>query len=171
MRQLIQSTSRVFVFFLTDILDHFTPKMGLVDGDFTYIEMSKDGGAFVDISGDVTVTEIDYGFYKFTLTTTHTNTVGDLAFYISATGADEAQFLAQVVAVGAGTDPWDVTLPGSYGSGKAGKIVGDNLDAKVGDVKAKTDLLPGAFPTEVADETTSQDLLKRIKKIEKNTVV
>lgn len=31
---------------------------------------------------------------------------------------------------GAG-DPWTTLLPGSYGAGTAGKIVGDNLDAKV----------------------------------------
>ena len=36
-------------------------------------------------------------------------------------------------------DPWGTALPGSYGAGTAGKILGDNLNAKVGDVKTQTD--------------------------------
>lgn len=32
---------------------------------------------------------------------------------------------------GAAGDPWNTALPGSYGAGTAGKIVGDNLDATI----------------------------------------
>lgn len=35
---------------------------------------------------------------------------------------------------GAAGDPWSTALPGAYGAGTAGKIVGDNLNAPVGDV-------------------------------------
>jgi hypothetical protein len=49
---------------------------------------------------------------------------------------------------GAGADPWNVTLPGAYGAGKAGKIVGDNvnaplatIDTVVDAIKAKTDTI------------------------------
>lgn len=35
-------------------------------------------------------------------------------------------------AAGSAGDPWNTALPGSYGSGTAGKIVGDNLNATVG---------------------------------------
>ena len=38
-------------------------------------------------------------------------------------------------------DPWTTALPGAYDAGTAGKIVGDNLNAKVGDVKTQTDKL------------------------------
>jgi hypothetical protein len=44
--------------------------------------------------------------------------------------------------VGTGTDPWSVTLPGSYATGTAGAILGSTLPA----VKAKTDNLPAGFP-------------------------
>jgi hypothetical protein len=52
-------------------------------------------------------------------------------------------------AAGSAGDPWTTALPGAYGSGSAGKIVGDNLNAKVGDVKTKTDNLP----SDPADES------------------
>jgi hypothetical protein len=34
-------------------------------------------------------------------------------------------------AAGSAGDPWATTLPGAYGAGTAGKIIGDNLDAQV----------------------------------------
>lgn len=40
-------------------------------------------------------------------------------------------FGAAVVAAGSAGDPWATLLPGSYGAGTAGKIVGDNLNATV----------------------------------------
>jgi len=36
-----------------------------------------------------------------------------------------------LASAGAGTDPWATALPGAYGAGTAGKIVGTNLDATV----------------------------------------
>ena len=59
-------------------------------------------------------------------------------------------------AAGSAGDPWSTALPGAYGAGTAGKIVGDNLNAPVGTVdtvvdaiKAVTDNLPdsGALTT------------------------
>jgi hypothetical protein len=47
-------------------------------------------------------------------------------------------------AAGAAGDPWTTAIPGAYGAGTAGSIVGNNLNAKVGDVKAKTDNLPAS---------------------------
>jgi len=48
-------------------------------------------------------------------------------------------------------DPWTTSLPGAYGAGTAGKILGDNLNAPVGTIdtvvdaiKVKTDYLPSA---------------------------
>ena len=37
-------------------------------------------------------------------------------------------------------DPWGTTIPGSYGAGTAGKIVGDNLDAAVSSISAGSGL-------------------------------
>jgi hypothetical protein len=45
-------------------------------------------------------------------------------------------------AAGAGGDPWTIPLPGGYPGGTAGKIVGEFVDAKLSEVKAKTDNLP-----------------------------
>lgn len=54
----------------------------------------------------------------------------------------------QLNAAGAAGDPWATALPGAYGAGTAGKIVGDNINAPIGTVdtvvdaiKAKTDSL------------------------------
>src|SRR4051812_5565531 len=38
-------------------------------------------------------------------------------------------------------DPWNTAVPGAYGAGSAGFILGTNLNAKVGDVKTNTDKL------------------------------
>ena len=46
----------------------------------------------------------------------------------SGTAGSTAEALG---AAGAAGDPWTTLLPGSYGSGSAGKIVGDNLNATV----------------------------------------
>lgn len=52
-------------------------------------------------------------------------------------------------AAGSAGDPWSTPLPGAYGAGTAGKIIGDNINAPIGTVdtvvdaiKAKTDNLP-----------------------------
>jgi len=57
---------------------------------------------------------------------------------------------------GAAGDPWSTALPGAYGAGTAGKIIGDNVNAPIATVdtvvdaiKAKTDNLP----SDPADES------------------
>jgi hypothetical protein len=45
------------------------------------------------------------------------------------------------VPTGAGGDPWATALPGSYTTGQAGKLIGDNINASIAAVKAKTDSL------------------------------
>lgn len=56
--------------------------------------------------------------------------VWDEALSGHATGGSAGAALS---AAGAAADPWATPLPGAYGSGTAGKILGDNLDAKVSD--------------------------------------
>jgi hypothetical protein len=53
-----------------------------------------------------------------------------------------------LASAGAAGDPWNTTLPGAYGAGKAGKIVGDNVNAPLATIdtvadaiKAKTDTI------------------------------
>jgi len=64
---------------------------------------------------------------------------------------------AALAAAGGSGDPWSTALPGSYGAGTAGYIIGSNLNAPVGTVdtvvdaiKAKTDNLP----SDPADESS-----------------
>lgn len=55
-------------------------------------------------------------------------------------------------AAGSAGDPWSTALPGAYGSGSAGKIIGDNLNATVGSRSTQTsvDTIAGYIDTEVA---------------------
>jgi hypothetical protein len=87
-----QSTARDLMIFLTDSSDHITGKTGLT----LTITASKNGAAFGSITP--TVTERGNGFYSLALTTSHTDTLGDLALHITGTGADPADIILQVVA-------------------------------------------------------------------------
>lgn len=81
-----QSTAYTRMFKMIDSADHFTKKTGLT----CTVNISKAGAAFGAAAG--TVTEVANGWYKVALTTADTNTVGDLAFYITASGADDTDF-------------------------------------------------------------------------------
>jgi hypothetical protein len=48
---------------------------------------------------------------------------------------------AALNAAGSAGDPWQTALPGAYGAGTAGKIVGDNLNAPVGTVDTVVDAI------------------------------
>ena len=264
MRLLKQSTAANIMVLLVSSTDHV---VGVTGATLT-ITASKDGAAFASISP--TVTERGNGWYNMALTTAHTDTLGDLALHISATGADPADILCSIVAgaldadvssrlapttagrtldvtatgaagidwanvenpttavnlsatnidvdqvvasvtagvtvttnndktgyalsavaidaiwdealsghttagtagkaltdAGAVSDPWAITVPGAYGAGSAGYVLGTNLNATVGSratqtsvdavsgfvdtevaaIKAKTDNLPASFPT------------------------
>ena len=90
MRVLKQSTAYNLTVLMVDSTDHVTGKTGLT----LTITASKDGAAFASITP--TVTELATGWYKLALTSSHTDTVGDLALHITATGAD-ATDVAMVV--------------------------------------------------------------------------
>lgn len=49
-------------------------------------------------------------------------------------------------AAGAAGDPWTTALPGAYGAGSAGFIIGNNLDASVADVEADTQDIQTRLP-------------------------
>ncbi len=62
------------------------------------VGLSKAGAAFSGAAG--AVAEISNGWYKVSLTTVDTNTLGDLSFYITAAAAKDANFTDQVRARG-----------------------------------------------------------------------
>lgn len=136
MRDLKQSTARNLCVFMTDSTDHITGKSGLT----LTMTASKDGAAFASITP--TPVDLGNGWYSLPLTTTHTNTLGDLAIHITATGADPTDILCQVT----------VDLPGGTVSSVTGNVAGNvtgsvgsvtGLTASdVGAIKAKTDNLP-----------------------------
>jgi hypothetical protein len=165
-----QSTARSLAVFMTDSSDHVTGKTGLT----LTITASKDGAAFGSISP--TVTELATGWYKLALTTSHTDTLGDFALHITATGADPTDMVRQVVVDLPGASVSSVTgavgsVTGSVGSvtGAVGSVtgnVGGNVVGSVASVTARvtanTDQLAGqtvtaaagvTFPTSVASPT------------------
>lgn len=72
----------------------------------------------------------------------------------SGTGGSTAE---QLAAAGAAGDPWSTALPGAYGAGTAGYIVGTNIDATITSRMATytqpTGFLAATFPTTVASTT------------------
>jgi hypothetical protein len=85
-----------------------------------------------------------------TLTSGERDTVADKVWDEAIVGHLTAGTTGNALnAAGSAGDPWSTPIPGAYGAGTAGKIIGDNLNAKVGDVKTKTDNLPAA-PAAVA---------------------
>lgn len=117
MRLLKQSTAYDLMVFLTDSADHVAGKTGLT----LTITASKAGAAFASISP--TVTERGNGWYALALTTSHTDTLGDLALHITASGADPADLIMQVRANVLGdTLPANVTqFGGSNGTFASGR--------------------------------------------------
>jgi hypothetical protein len=87
-----QSTARNLMVFLTDSADHVTGKTGAT----LTITLSKNGAAFASVSP--TVTERGDGWYSLALTSGNTDTLGDLVFHITASGADPIDLREQVFA-------------------------------------------------------------------------
>lgn len=95
MRNLDQTTAYNLMVFMTDSTDHMTGKPGLT----LTITASKAGAAFASITP--TVTDRGSGWYSLALTTTHTDTAGDLALHITGTGADPTDLVSRVGAIAA----------------------------------------------------------------------
>lgn len=92
MYELKQSTGIIIYLYMIDSTDHTTPKTGLAVSAF----VSKNGAAFGGSSN--AVSEVSNGWYKLTLTTTETNTLGFFALYATAAGADQTNELYKIVA-------------------------------------------------------------------------
>lgn len=90
----LQSIAKVVVFRAIASSDHSTPSTGKTIA----ITISKNGGVFGNPNAGATnATEISSGFYKFTLDTTDTNTVGPLAWRGAVSGVDDAGDVYDVV--------------------------------------------------------------------------
>jgi hypothetical protein len=91
-RLLKQSTARNIDVFMALSSDG---KTGATGKTLT-VAAGKNGGSFASISP--TVTETANGFYTLTLTTSHTDTLGDLKFHVTAADCDPSDFVCQVYA-------------------------------------------------------------------------
>jgi hypothetical protein len=109
MSLLKQSTDRDKMVFMTDSTDHVTGKTSLT----LTITASKNGAAFASISP--TVTERGNGWYALALTSSHTDTLGDIALHVTATGADPTDVVWQVIA---GLPGESVTIQTGTGTGQ-----------------------------------------------------
>lgn len=92
MRILKQSTAVNVMVFMTDSSDHVSGKAGLT----LTITASKNGDAFSSVTP--TITDRGNGWYNLALTTSHTDTLGDLAIHITSAGADPTDVICNVVA-------------------------------------------------------------------------
>ncbi len=120
-----QSTARNLMVFMADSSDHITGKTGLT----LTITASKDGAAFASISP--TVTDRGSGWYNLALTTSHTDTLGDLAIHITGTGADATDISRQVV----------LQIPGDVLTANTVQVNGTSQTAR--DLGASVLLSPG----------------------------
>lgn len=94
MAQLAQSTAYNRSFLMVQSSDHITG----ITGATVTVTISKNGAALAAPGG--AVTQIGSGWYYIALTTTDTNTLGDLVFHCTATSADPTDFSDQVTAGG-----------------------------------------------------------------------
>lgn len=92
MALLKQSTIRNRMFKMISSTDHFTLKATASP----VVNLSKNAAAFGAAAG--AVSEVANGWYSVALSAADTNTLGDLAFYITGTGADDTDFVDQVSA-------------------------------------------------------------------------
>lgn len=85
------STARNLTILMTDVGDHSTGKTGLT----LTVLISKNGGAFA--AATPVITELAYGWYSIALTSSHTDTLGDMALHITAPQADPIDMRQEVV--------------------------------------------------------------------------
>lgn len=181
MTELKLSTAETLEFWMADSTNPRAPKTGL--SSFT-VRAKKKGGAWATITP--TIAEDENGWYMMTLTTTHTNTLGAMRFYITATGADPLPMSAKVVSNYTGELSaasvqaiWDALTSALTTVGSIGKRIVDNLDAAISSrmatftytapdnpsitaIKAKTDNLPAA-PASTGDVTTVGSAVTAVK--------
>lgn len=122
-----QNTAYNRMIFLVNACDHLTKAISISSIAAT---LSKNAAAFAGAGGSVV--EVGSGWYKLTMTTTDTNTLGDLACHVTdATGkVDDTDFVDQIVAMSFNaTTPtnWGSFLLDSAGRVDLGKWMGSSL--------------------------------------------
>ena len=71
----------------------------------------------------------------------HTQVGADVLDVLASAHNTASTIGAKINSSGSLADPWDTLLPGAYSAGKAGYLVGHNLDGQISLVKAQTDQL------------------------------
>lgn len=128
---------------MADETDHVSGLAGLT----LTITASKDSAAFASISP--TVTDRGNGWYNLALTTSHTDTVGDLALHITSTGADPTDVV------------WEVESNDLYTASVA--QTGDNYARLGAPAGASVSADIAAVKTQAAAiETDTQDIQSRL---------
>lgn len=142
MRLLKQSAAANVMVFVTSSADHVA---GLASATLT-ITASKDGAAFASISP--TVTDRGNGWYNVALTASHTDTLGDLALHVTASGADPTDLLCRVVAGSLDADVSSRLATAGYtapldaaGTRAAVGLASANLDTQLATLAAYVDEL------------------------------
>src|SRR6516164_5818332 len=95
MALLLQSTAYTRLFLMVQSADHVT---GLT-GASPIVQLSKAGGLMATAGATIAEVTGGNGWYKASLTTTDTNTLGDLAFHVTATSGDPTDFVDQADAL------------------------------------------------------------------------
>ena len=124
-----------------DITGNLSGSVGSVTGAVGSVT-----GAVGSVTAGVTVTT-NNDKTGYALSAGGVDAIWDEEITVGHTTADTAG--KKLNDAGAAGDPWSTALPGAYGAGTAGKIVGDNINAPIATVdtvvdaiKVKTDYLP-----------------------------
>lgn len=149
MRRLQQSTSRVIMLKVFLSSDH----VSAATGKTVAITISKNGGAFGNPNAGATnATEVSSGWYKVTLDTTDTNTVGDLVVRGTATACDDSE---QVLNVQSGIEQ----TGDAYASLTGNRAEpGQGAPAASTSLLAKVDYLYKAWRNKKTQTSTTQSL-------------
>lgn len=143
-------------------------------GTSTLTQTQVSGGAYALNSAsfsfnaalDFTTTQKAATLARVTLTDTATTVTNQLTSTVVAAAVwdlatsghtTSGTFGAAMVAAGGAGDPWSTSLPGAYGAGTAGFIVGTNINgtitSRMATYSQPTGFLAATFPTTVASTT------------------
>lgn len=113
MRNLTQNSTYNLMVFLTSQTDHVSG----ISGETLTVELSKNGAPFISISPSIA--DRSYGWYRISLTSSHTDTSGDFVLHITSANSDPTDIIYTVggvpttddIATRMNTDPKTLTVP------------------------------------------------------------
>lgn len=112
-------------------------------------------GALIETNLDAAVSSISAGSGPSAATIA--DAVWDEALSGHATGGSAG---AALTGAGSAGDPWSTLLPGAYGAGTAGKIIGDNIDATISSRSTGSAPTAAAIRTEIDTNSTQLAAIK-----------